>query len=208
MAAGCGCSCESCHRSPSMGFHMVSSKSLKKGTKIMGKIIIGHRFLDKTTLQHSSEFRCCDLASSIIQLSFHDDHLEAVPLSGQCGVTDGNFAVGMGFVGSWRRFLWGPLKTQSLNLDLVWIKNMFSPFHPFSCIFSSIFHPSFLWILGKVRTGYPHSHVHCRCGQVGAFNPNSRSRASVRVPVVVSCGATDNFSPLMSSCHVVSAVDG
>ena len=74
--------------------------------------------------------------------------------------------------------------------------------------FSSIFHPSFLWILGKVRTGYPHSHVHCRCGQVGAFNPNSRSRASVRVPVVVSCGATDNFSPLMSSCHVVSAVDG
>jgi hypothetical protein len=43
---------------------------------------------------------------------------------------------------------------------------------------------------------------------VGAFNPNSRSRASVRVPVVVSCGATDNFSPLMSSCHVVSAVDG
>ena len=61
--------------------------------------------------------------------------------------------------------------------------------------------------VGKVRTGYPHSHVHCRCGQVGAFNPNSRSRASVRVPVV-SCGATDNFSPLMSSCHVVSAVDG
>ena len=84
------------------------------------------------------------------------------------------------------------------------LSSIFIHFHAFS----SIFHPSFLWILGKVRTGYPHSHVHCRCGQVGAFNPNSRSRASVRVPVVVSCGATDNFSPLMSSCHVVSAVDG
>ena len=39
---------------------------------------------------------------------------------------------------------------------------------------------------------------------MGAFNPNSRSRASVRAPVVVSCGATDHFSPLMSLFHVVS----
>jgi hypothetical protein len=116
-----------------MGFH----QKVKKGIKIMGKIIGSPVFRqhNPATFIRVSMLQVHPASSCIIQFSFHDDHLEAVPLSGQCGVTDGNFAVGMGFVGSWRRFLWGPLKTQSLNLDLVWIKSMFSPFHPFSCIF-------------------------------------------------------------------------
>ena len=104
---------------------------IKKASRSSWEISFGHLFSGNVTWQLSLSFDAAS-ASSIIQFSFHD-HFEAVPLSGQCGVTDGNFAVGMGLVGSCRRFCWGPSQN-ALNLNLVWIKIMFSPFHPFSFI--------------------------------------------------------------------------